>query len=195
MHMLFTVLLLIGVFQVGVNAVSIPQFHAKPVKIGGYLSPDKEESTAPRKLRLTSEERANTLGLSKLADLGMKISKLRKIDIKLADKIVIWAGRNPEYLFKNLEVKPGAMFDEGRSSQVCDAQSRDSIAISKNNPDLKDFAVAVENYQFKVWVSRKETPESIATLFGIQNQGLLPKQKALGNEILKGFTHAFEVAI
>ncbi|KAG3141129.1 hypothetical protein PI126_g15644 [Phytophthora idaei] len=57
--------------------------------------------------------------------------------------------------------------------------------------DLKNLAEIVQNYQFKLWVGRKETPDSIASLFGIQNRGPMgterdPSAGALQMFVLQG---------
>ncbi|KAG2952493.1 hypothetical protein PC118_g25076 [Phytophthora cactorum] len=61
----------------------------------------------------------------------------------------------------------------------------------KDIKDLKNLAEIVQNYQFKLWVGRKETPDSIASLFGIQNRGPMgaerdPSARALQMFVLQG---------
>lgn len=59
------------------------------------------------------EERAGAQELSKLAQLDKTTWKLRKVDMKLSNKIWISWGKDPDYIFKYLKlIKTGEKIDE-----------------------------------------------------------------------------------
>ncbi|OWZ24261.1 Avirulence (Avh) protein [Phytophthora megakarya] len=168
--------------------------------------------------KVRGEERASP---SKLLDIDKKTWSIVKFDNKLSSKIWAAAGKNPEKLFKYFRLdRAGENIDEKRKiihwfrfardyraakgihwlpdykiysilSGTSEAKRALLFQSLKEIPDVKDLAAIMQNYQFKFWIDRGETPDTVAKMLRI------PKSKPLNTEfnpsykILEDFAKEF----
>ncbi|OWZ20319.1 Avirulence (Avh) protein [Phytophthora megakarya] len=143
--------------------------------------------------KVGEEERG---GVSKLLDIDKKTWSIVKFDNKWSSKLWAAMGKTPKGLFKHFRLDgAGEKIDEKRKiiqwfryaqdyrvakgtywlpdfeiysilSGTSEAKRALLFQSLKEIPDLKDLATIMQNYQFKLWIDRGESPRTVAKMLG-----------------------------
>ncbi|ETN16933.1 hypothetical protein PPTG_06024 [Phytophthora nicotianae INRA-310] len=194
------------------------------VKTTRVLTSDEEARDINTGFSTDDEEKTNVKGLSKLADLDKATWKLRKMDMKLSNKVWIRGGKDPDDMLKYFRLGlAGAKIDENKKviqwfrfvkdyrnakgqhwfpdytiyevlatkTRASESKLAELFAALTHIPDVKNLAGIMQNYQFRLWVSRKETPTTVAAKFGIPFRAPVGTERDSRIDILDAFTKVF----
>ncbi|OWZ09253.1 Avirulence (Avh) protein [Phytophthora megakarya] len=159
--------------------------------------------------------------MSKLLDIDKKTLPFVKFDNKLSARIWAVMDRDPEKLFKKFRLdRAGENIDEKRKIihwflfaryyraaqgihwlpdykiySILEGTSEAKRAILfqslKEIPDVKNLATIMQNYQFKLWIGRGETPGTVANIMGISYRKPLNTEFNPSYKVLEDFTKEF----
>ncbi|OWZ02125.1 Avirulence (Avh) protein [Phytophthora megakarya] len=198
MRMLLIVLLM-AIFHTRINA--IPALSHDAISIPSPTTTTKKllrtESTNLDSIddETENEERA---GPSKLLDIDKKTWSIVKFDNKVAGgnidekrKIIHWFRFARDYR----AAQGTHWLPDSKIYSILSGTSEAKRALLfqslKEIPDVKDLATIMQNYQFKLWISRGEIPGTVAKKLGIPKSKPLNTEVNPSYEILEDFTKEF----